>query len=117
MALPLHPGKAGVPFPSFSCDQDLPVGGVYAAEGRGSIPQLLPNLPFSLPSIPLIQFLPSPVTSPWLNTMGTFSQLDFPFLDLRLPLELLPSLALSASYWVSSHLLAVLSLLLAFSAP
>lgn len=47
--------------------------------------------------------------------MGTLSQLDFPFLDLRLPLELLPSLALSAPYWVSSHLLAVLSLLLADS--
>lgn len=44
--------------------------------------------------------------------MGPFSRLDFPFLDLRLPLELLPSLALSASYWVSSHLLAALSLLL-----
>lgn len=44
--------------------------------------------------------------------MGTFSRHDSPFLDLRLPLELLPSLALSASYWVSSHLLAALSLLL-----
>lgn len=95
MILPLHPGKTGVPFPSFSCDLDLPVGGVYVAEGHGSLPHLVPNLSFSLPSTPVIQILPSPVTYPWLNTMGTFSQLDFPFLDLRLPLELLPSLALS----------------------
>lgn len=51
----------------------------------------------ALPSIPLIQFLPpSPVTSPWLHTKDTFSHLDFLFLDLRLPLDLLPSLALSA---------------------
>lgn len=67
----------------------------------GSLPQLVPGLP----SIPLVWFPPpSPVTSPWLNTKDTFSHLDFLFLDLRLPLDLLPSLALSASCWVSSHL-------------
>lgn len=66
-------------------------------------PQCVPRP--ALPSIPLIQFLPpSPVTSPWLHTKDTFSHLDFLFLDLRLPLDLLPSLALSASSWVSSHL-------------
>lgn len=81
-----------------------------------SLSSLSPALAF----IPPIQFLPpSPVTSLWLNTKDTFSHLDFLFLDLRIPLDMLPSLAPSASCWVSSHLpgCSTLPWLTAFSAP